>query len=608
MQPSACFAMKNANTSTSANNQWAPSNFFTHCTTTLWMLAAILIFALACTMPDDNGTEQNKNNANHNADWWKNEIIYQIYTRSFKDSDGDGVGDLKGIIEKLDYIKDLGVTAVWLNPIYKSPNDDNGYDVSDYEAIQPEFGTMQDFDNLLQGMHQRGLKLIMDIVVNHSSDEHPWFVQSRSSRNNPYRNYYHWWPAEKGKPPFRYSLFDEQHNAWKYDSLTNSYYLHYFSVKQPDLNWENPALRQEIYKMMRFWADKGVDGFRLDAFQFAAKDTTWPALPNGYEKEFAKYVAMRPGLHNYLQEMHKEVFSKYKLLTVAEGAGNTFADAHMLVDADRKELNMAYSFAWIDLAKSSGFPIATFKKTIAQWDSAFAQQGWISIFMANHDNARMVSRFASDSPQYRAIAANMLNTFLLTMRGTPYCYYGDELGMTNPRYNTIEQYNDVSTLNEYKYQLGKGKKPAELLKEFMFSSRDNGRSPMQWDSSANAGFTTGTPWLGLHPNYRFLNVAAQLADTSSCLRYFKRLTNLRKSNPVFVHGTFTMLDMENNSVMAYTRTLEKDSILVLLNMTGTNATFNLPFTLNAKPILLTNYNQTRSPQILKPFEARVIKL
>ena len=298
---------------------------------------------------------------------------------------------MKGLISKLDYIKSLGVDVIWLNPIYQSPNDDNGYDVSDYRSIMKEFGTMADFDALLKGMHERGLKLVMDMVLNHSSDEHYWFQQSRSSRNNPYRNYYHWWNAERGTPPYRYSIFDVNHDAWKYDSLSNAYYLHYFSRKQPDLNWENPALRTEVFDIMRFWADKGIDGFRLDAFQFAAKDTTFPPFPQGYEKKLSKYYAMGPGLHDYLKEMNEAVFSKYPLMSVAEGAGNSFEDAHNLVDANRKELNMAYAFEGVDIAKSGGYSLLHFKEVFSKWDSAFAENGWLSIFLANHDQARMVS-------------------------------------------------------------------------------------------------------------------------------------------------------------------------------------------------------------------------
>ena len=339
--------------------------------------------------------------AKPSGDWWKEIIIYQIYPRSFKDTNGDGVGDLKGIIEKLDYIKSLGVDAVWLNPIYSSPNDDNGYDVSDYRNIMQDFGTMEDFDLMLKGMHERGIKLVMDIVVNHSSDEHAWFKQSRSSRNNPYRHYYHWWPAEKGKPPYRYSLFDEKGDAWKYDSLTNAYYLHYFSQKQPDLNWENPKLRREVYDIMKFWAEKGVDGFRLDAFQFVAKDTTFPAFPKGFEKNFIDYYAMQGNIHTYLKEMHREVFSKYKVMSVAEGAGRNFGDAHNLVDPERRELNMAYAFEGVDIARYGGYSLLHLKEVFSRWDSAFAQKGWLSIFLSNHDQARMVSRFGNDAPAFQ---------------------------------------------------------------------------------------------------------------------------------------------------------------------------------------------------------------
>src|SRR4030095_14303294 len=384
--------------------------------------------------------------------WWKEAIVYQLYPRSFKDTDGDGIGDLKGITSRLDYLKSLGINAVWLNPIYSSPNDDNGYDVSDYRNIMKDFGTMADFDALLKGMHERGIKLVMDLVVNHSSDEHEWFKQSRSSRNNPYRFYYHWWNAEDGKPPYRYSLFDINHDAWMYDSLTNAYYLHYFSRKQPDLNWENPKLRKEVYDIMKFWADKGIDGFRLDAFQFVAKDTTFPLFPAGFEKNFIRYYAMQGNLHGYLQEMNKEILSRYDVMSVAEGAGNSFEDAHNLVDENRNELNMAYAFDGVDIAKPGGYDLLYFKQVFSRWDSAFAENGWLSIFLANHDQARLVTRFGNERPAFRDASSKMLSTFILTMRGTPYCYYGDELGMTNPGFDKIEDYRDVQMLNEYQRQ------------------------------------------------------------------------------------------------------------------------------------------------------------
>lgn len=541
--------------------------------------------------------------------WWKEAIVYQIYPRSFKDSNGDGIGDLRGIIEKLDYIKSLGVTAVWLNPIYSSPNADNGYDVSDYRNIMSEFGTMADFDEMLKGMHDRKLKLIMDIVVNHSSDEHEWFKQSRSSRDNPYRNYYHWWPAEKGKPNYRYSLFDETGDAWKYDAKTNAYYLHYFAAKQPDLNWENPKLRQEVYAFMKFWADKGVDGFRLDAFQFAAKDTTFPAFPEGFEKDFVKYYAMQGNLHEYLKEMNREVFSKYDVMSVAEGAGNTMEDAHNLVDAERNELNMAYAFEGVDIAKSSGYDLVNFKKVFSKWDSAFAEKGWLSIFLANHDQARMVSRFANDAPEFREGSAKMLNTFILTMRGTPYCYYGDELGMTNPGFKSIDDYRDIQALNMYKKTKNANGDLNAYLKELQFSSRDNGRTPMPWDTSKNAGFSSATPWLPVNTNYAEINVATEEQDETSVLNHFRKLTELRKKNDVLVYGKYTLLLKNHPKVYAYTRVSGNQQALVILNFSKDETNITLNELSSVKDVWVNNYDQLhldKSSVNLLPYQALVV--
>jgi oligo-1,6-glucosidase len=540
--------------------------------------------------------------------WWKEAVVYQIYPRSFKDSDGDGVGDLKGIISKLDYIKRLGVDAVWLNPIYSSPNDDNGYDVSDYRNIMKDFGTMEDFDALLKGMHERSIKLVMDVVVNHSSDEHEWFKQSRSSRTSPYRNYYHWWNAERGKPAPRYSLFDINHDAWKYDSLTNAYYLHYFSQKQPDLNWENPKLRQEVYDMMKFWADKGIDGFRLDAFQFCAKDTTFPAFPKGYEKNFVQYYAMGPQLHDYLKEMNEQVFSNYDIMSVAEGAGNSFEDAHNLVDADRKELDMAYAFEAVDIAKPEGYSLLHFKEVFSRWDSAFANKGWLSVFLANHDQARLVSRFGNDSPAFRDPSSKMLTTFLLSMRGTPYYYFGDELAMTNAGFNKIEDYKDMPTLNEYQYQKKTGGNIKKFMANIQFSSRDNGRTPMQWDTSIHAGFTIGSPWIKVNPNHIIINVAAQEKDTNSCLNYFRRMVKLRKETPALIYGKYTLVDKENPDVYAYTRELDGKKFLVLLNFTSKNATVKTGVDFSKATVLVNNYAATSVSETLKPYEASVIEL
>jgi oligo-1,6-glucosidase len=540
--------------------------------------------------------------------WWKEAVVYQVYPRSFKDDNGDGIGDLKGIISKLDYIKSLGVDAVWLNPIYSSPNDDNGYDVSDYRNIMTDFGTMADFDTLLKGMHARGIKLVMDLVVNHSSDEHEWFKQSRSSRSNPYREYYHWWNAEKGKPPYRYSLFDVNHDAWRYDSLTNAYYLHYFSRKQPDLNWENPKVRQEVYDIMKFWADKGIDGFRLDAFQFAAKDTTFPAFPQGFEKNFTQYYGMQGNLHGYLQEMNNRVLSKYNVMSVAEGAGNTFEDAHNLVDADRTELNMAYAFEGVDIAKPEGYSLLHLKNVFSKWDSAFAAKGWLSVFLANHDQARLVSRFGNDSPQFRALSSKMLTTFLMTMRGTPYYYNGDELGMTNTGFTKIEDYRDVQTLNEYQRQKNLGADLQKYLQRISFESRDNGRTPFQWNSTENAGFTKGRPWIMVNANYKTINAAAQEKDPGSTLNYFRRVVKLRKDNLVLVYGKYSLLDKQNPDTYAFTRELNGKKLLVLLNFRSKTATTQTNINMSNAAVLLGNYDKPSKDGTLKPYEAVVYEL
>ncbi len=572
---------------------------------------SLLAAALFCTYCQAQNTSQTGLNDTAHT-WWKEAIVYQIYPRSFKDSDGDGIGDLKGITSKLDYLKSLGITAIWLNPIYASPNDDNGYDISDYRSIMKDFGTMQDFDELLKGMHDRGIKLIMDLVVNHSSDEHEWFKQSRSSRTSPYRNYYHWWNAENGKPPYRYSLFDVNHDAWKYDSLTNAYYLHYFSRKQPDLNWENPQLRQEVYGIMKFWADKGIDGFRLDAFQFAAKDTTFPAFPKNFEKNFILYYAMQGNLHGYLQEMNKEMLSKYNVMSVSEGAGNSFEDAHNLVDAGRKELNMAYAFDAVDMAKPEGYSLVHFKDVFSRWDSAFGKTGWLSVFLANHDQARLVSRFGNDAPAFREVSATMLATFILSMRGTPYYYNGDELGMTNIRFNTVTDYRDVAGLNEYQYVKNNGGDTAALLKQFQFSQRDNGRTPFQWDATANGGFTTATPWIKANPNYATINQAAAEKDANSTLNYFRKMTKLRKDNPALVYGKYMLLDKANPNVYAYTRTLGNVKLLIVLNWSKIQMNWNLPAGITPKgEPLINNYaitNMSQNSILLKPYQAMVVSL
>ncbi|MFZ1748594.1 MAG: alpha-glucosidase [Saprospiraceae bacterium] len=567
---------------------------------------ALLLLILIVGCKQDAAPEQNQTST-----WWKEAIIYQIYPRSFQDTDGDGIGDIKGIIEQLDYVKSLGVTAVWLNPIYTSPNDDNGYDVSDYRGIMADFGTMADFDEMLKQMHNRDIKLIMDIVVNHSSDEHEWFKQSSSSRDNPYRNYYHWWPAEKGKPNYRYSLFDVQGDAWAFDSTTNAYYLHYFSKKQPDLNWSNPKVRQEVIDIMKFWAEKGVDGFRLDAFQFAAKDTTYPAFPEGFEKNFIDYYAMQDGLHDYLKEMNEKVFLPYGVMSVAEGAGRNFDDAHALVDENRKELNMAYAFDGGDIAKYGGYDLLKFKEVFSRWDSAFAQKGWLSIFLSNHDQARLVSRFGNDSDEFRMASSSMLQTFILSMRGTPYCYYGDEIGMTNIHFDNINQYRDIAAINGYKKAVAEYQDMGLFMQKLNFESRDNGRTPMQWNDSSQAGFTKGKPWLPVHENHARINVKIQDHDPKSVLNYFRKMTKLRKDNPTLIYGNYTMLDKNNRDVYAYTRQWKGEKLLVLLNFRAKNVNISMPELKSTNQILINNFQSfdvSNSRATLLPFQAVIIKI
>ena len=546
--------------------------------------------------------------------WWKEGIIYQIYPRSFKDTTGNGVGDLRGIIEKLDYIASLGVTMVWMNPIYESPNDDNGYDISDYRAIMKEFGTMSDFDELLKGLHERNIKFVMDVVVNHSSDEHEWFQQSRSSRDNPYRDYYHWWPAEKGKPNHRWSFFDENSDAWKYDPQTDAYYLHYFSQKQPDLNWENPKVRQEVYDIMKFWADKGVDGFRLDAFQFVSKDITFPPLPEGYDDtvpSVIKYHGMGPHIHTYLKEMNKEVLSKYDVFAVSEGAGSTLEDAHKIVDEDRKELQMAYHFEATDLVSSlEKCTLAEFKKSFTKWDTSFAEKGWISIYLSNHDQSRFVNRFGSDDPKFKDHSAKMLNTFILSMRGTPYAYYGDELGMTNIGFTNIDQYKDIAAINGYKKAASDGENLELYLKKLHLLSRDNGRTPMQWDTSKNAGFSSNNPWLPVNENHTTVNVASQQEDSNSVLNHFKKMVALRKNNLVLVYGQYQILQEEHPTIYAYSRTLEEQQMKVFLNFSESVSQIHLHDLGQCEEVLINNYDHLKMGDntiTLAPYQAVVLK-
>ena len=590
-------------------------------------LIFVILTMISCqnTVNNSDQTTVNTNQTNSNtatADnipnrkWWKESVVYQIYPRSFKDTNGDGVGDLKGITEKLDYVKSLGVDVIWLNPIFSSPNDDNGYDVSDYQNIMKDFGTMEDFDALLKAAHDRKLKIVLDLVANHSSDEHKWFQESRKSRDNPYRNYYHWWDEEKGKPNKRVSFFDVNGDAWKYDEATKSYYLHIFSQKQPDLNWENPKLRQEMYSMLKFWFDKGVDGFRMDVIAFISKDTNFPPIPPEYNNDWGKFYSNGPHVHEYLEEMNKEVLSKYDIMTVGE-IGVSAEDAHNFVDEDRSELNMMYHFDGVGLGylpnskkliDPAGWKLTDFKKIYTKWSDNFDQKGWGTIYLGNHDQPRMLTRWGNDTPEFRDYSSKMLSTFLLTMRATPYYYFGDELGMNNIKFNKIEDYKDIESINWYKGIQKEGGDLKTFLESQKIAARDNGRTPFQWDNTTNAGFSSGSPWLKVNPNYTDVNVAAEEAKPDSPLNYFRKLTKLRKDNLVLVYGKYTLLDADNESVYSYTRELNGKKFLILLNFKATDSTANTGLDLSKGKVVLGNYPTPSTDGKLKPYEAVVMEL
>lgn len=569
-----------------------------------------------------NSTAQNKASLSKEIDkkWWKEAIIYQLYPRSFQDSNGDGVGDLKGITQRLDYLQSLGIDAIWLNPICASPNDDNGYDISDYKAIMKEMGTMADFDEMLAGMKKRNIKLIMDLVVNHSSDEHQWFIEAKKSRDNKYRNYYHWWPAERGTPPKRFSIFDENSDAWRYEPNTNSYYLHYFSRKQPDLNWENPQLRQEMYDIMKFWLDKGVSGFRLDAFPFIAKDTNWPVMPADFTNEqFVRYYGADAKLHNYLREMNEVILSKYKdVYTVGEGGVIPFQKVMDFVDENRKEINTLYHDEIANIWGRDAYDVGAYqvgrnnvlgmKEIVNKWDKKMESKGWNTVYFTNHDQSRAVSRYGNDSPEFREKSAKMLYTFLLTQRATPYIYNGDEIGMTNIRFKTAAEYNDLQTRNVYN-QLIKisDAKAAEYLLNQQELSRDNSRTPMQWNGTKNAGFTTGNPWLTINKNYTTVNVEANTKDKNSILNYAKKLAKIRKENPIFVYGKLEIIDPANPDVFAYTRELNGKKIIVLLNFTSKTTTISAPLLAQKTTQWIGNY-PTPFQKELRPYESVILKV
>ena len=552
-----------------------------------------------------------------NRTWWKEAVVYQIYPRSFMDSDGDGIGDLQGIISRLDYLKYLGIDVIWMSPVYKSPNDDNGYDISDYRAIMDEFGTMEDFDELLAKAHERGIRIVMDLVVNHTSDEHKWFMESRKSKDNEYRDYYIWREGKNAQtPPNNWgSCFGGP--AWQYDEATDMYYLHLFSKKQPDLNWDNPKVRQEVFDMMTWWCDKGIDGFRMDVISMISKTKEMPDGEGiGLYGDFSPYCVHGPNVHKYLQEMNEKVLSKYDIMTVGETAGVTTELAKQYAGENTHELDMVFQFEHVEGDGKYGkwtdekLPLTTLKKTLSRWQVDLYGQAWNSLFWDNHDQPRAVSRFGDDRPQYREVSAKMLATCLHMLQGTPYIYQGEELGMTNYPFTSPDDFRDIESINAYKEWCADGTLSHEVFWPCItFKSRDNARTPVQWDDSAQAGFTTGTPWIAVNPNYKEINAKVQTADPDSVFHYYKKLIALRKENPVMVYGRYELLLPDSEELFVYTRTLEQEKLLVVCSFCDHETDFTIPDEFVGMPCLISNMdNKYDSAEItLKPYGAFVLK-
>ena len=546
--------------------------------------------------------------------WWKEAVVYQIYPRSFADSNGDGIGDLNGITAHLDYLKQLGVDVIWVSPIYASPNDDNGYDISDYRAIMAEFGTMEDFDRMLEGIHARGMKLVMDLVANHTSDEHAWFVESRKGRDNPYRDFYIWRDGKDGGTPNNWgSCFSG--SAWEYDAASGQYYLHLFSRKQPDLNWANPKVRDAVFDMMKWWCDKGIDGFRMDVISMIGKENydDGPVAPGALYGSFIPSCQHTETTHRYLREMRRRVLDRYDLLTVGEAGGGT-ADAIRYSSVDGSELNMTFGFEHTDdindhteLGKWSdhGSPLAEVREVLNRWQTDLQGKAWGTSYMSNHDQPRQVSRFGNDSPLWREKSAKMLGTLLHMMRGTVFVYQGEELGMTNAYFKSLDDYRDVEVFNAWKQWVESGRiHPQDMLRWYGRIARDNARTPMQWDASANAGFTTGTPWIRVTPNYLEINAEAEVRDPDSVFHYYRKLIALRHSHPIVVYGDYVPLLTDDPQVYAFRRELDGETLTVLCNWTDRTA----PCALSDESIgeeWISNYPEHK-PGFLFPYEARVL--
>jgi len=556
--------------------------------------------------------------------WWKEAVVYQIYPRSFKDSNGDGIGDLPGIISKLDYLQKLGVDIIWLSPYFDSPNADNGYDIRDYRKVMNEFGNMADFDTLLAGIKQRHMRLIIDLVVNHTSDEHKWFVESRSSKTSPYRDFYIWQPGHTAPdvtrtPPNNYPSYFSG-SAWTLDPKTNEYYLHYFAAKQPDLNWANPKVREEVFSLMRFWLDKGVSGFRMDVIPLISKPTGLPDLTSEQLKAPPNAYANGPHLAEYLHEMDAKVLSKYDDMSVGEATGTTLAQTDNLVDDRRHELNMIFNFDAILLGRSDfgvsqlgAFSLPGLKAIYDDHARVLTKHDWDTVFLSNHDNPRIVSTFGDDSPAMRVPSAKLVETMILTLRGTPFLFEGDELGMTNYPFRTLADYDDIAVKNSWKDLVETGKISTQaFLTSQAKVSRDNARTPMQWDASPQAGFTTSShPWLAVNPNYKQINVVQEESDPASVLNYMRALISLRAHTPAFVYGDYEDLDPNHTHVYTYTRTLGDEKYLMVQNFSSSAVTYTLPNGLKAAKLLLSNIPHSTQAKVstlnLAPWECRIYK-
>ncbi len=553
--------------------------------------------------------------------WWKEAVVYQIYPRSFQDSNGDGIGDINGIRMRLPYLADLGINVIWLSPIYQSPNDDNGYDISNYRDIMTDFGTMKDFDTMLSEAHNLGIKIVMDLVVNHSSDEHPWFAESRKSKENPYRDYYIWREGKNGKEPNNWGACFGG-SAWEYDARTDMYYLHMFSKKQPDLNWENPKLRKEIYDMMTWWGKKGIDGFRMDVITMISKDQSFPdgkVMENIQYGDFSPYVNNGPRVHEYIKEMNREVISNFDWLTVGEGAGAEVKDAIQYTGFDSNELNMVFTFEHVNLGQSvygkwsdGKVKLVDLKRVFTKWQDGLEGKAWNSLYWDNHDQPRVVSRFGNDSDEYREVSAKMLATCLHFMKGTPYIYQGEELGMTNRKCDSFDEFRDIEIKNAYHEFVENNVLTHDKMLEFVNAvGRDNARFPMQWEYAKNAGFTTGTPWIGVNENYKEINAASQRENPYSVYHYYKKLIAIRRTLDVMVYGVYQLLLPDSEEIFAYTRTLDQEALLIVCNFTDqeTEFAFDAGFDGNEE-IVIGNYEdliRNGNKMIVRPYEAKVFR-